>query len=783
MLKKFTAVILSVIFVLSQFSVMSTFAATPESDFSYEEIDGNIRITGYLGESANLDIPSTIDGKTVTAIGNHAFFDRRSITEITIPSTVTYIGEYAFKHTGYYHDLKNWEDGLLYIGDCLISSQYDDWGDEYNSIHYDDIYCVVKDGTRVIAENAFENYSYPRFLYIPASIATLGRHNSDIREILYGGNSEQWNAVAMNESNNYQNPHTDCTPDDLTVEITDSTCYKEGNNHVECGICGYKDDFAIWKKEHQKGTLLATVAPTCGGSGYKVYSCKVCSAKFRSDWNYTCPEHKKGKFIRKYAPTCEERGYSVYRCSECLNEFPTDYVDSLGGAHDKATVVEVVAPSCANFGRGYTVYKCSHCNVEYQDDYVHQEGIEHNYAVKEVIAPSCANGGWGYTVYKCTVCGEEYTGDETYAEVSHNYVLKRLVTQTCTEDAYSFYECSICKSTRINYHASSLGHIKGQLIKTVKPTCSAPGYKEYKCQICKENFKEYDRYNYAAHSFVNGVCKNCKAVKADIIETPHEYTHNYEKEWSVTRKGCTSIKITFSKLTYTESCDFIEIFDKNGNSVGRYSEDELAGKTIEIPGDTAKIKFTSDSSVSYYGFSTTKIEGVCKHTYKLTGSKAATCTAAGYKTYKCTACGHSYTQTIAKIAHKTYVTGKKTATYFSAGSTGKTVCKTCKTTITAAKTIAKKTLAKPSVTVKAGSKSISVKYKSVSGATGYQIRYRLSGTSKWTVKTYSSSKAATKTIKSLKKNKKYNVQVRAMVTKGSSKAYSSWTATKTVKVK
>ncbi len=57
---------------------------------------GNATITGYSGGVAALFIPETIDGHTVTAIGNRAFKGNLRLAAVTIPDTVTEIEEDAF---------------------------------------------------------------------------------------------------------------------------------------------------------------------------------------------------------------------------------------------------------------------------------------------------------------------------------------------------------------------------------------------------------------------------------------------------------------------------------------------------------------------------------------------------------------------------------------------------------------------------------------------------------------------------------------------------------------
>jgi len=58
--------------------------------------DGTLTITKYNGSETSVVIPSKINGKTVTAIGNNAFAYCKNITSITIPNTVTSIGSRAF---------------------------------------------------------------------------------------------------------------------------------------------------------------------------------------------------------------------------------------------------------------------------------------------------------------------------------------------------------------------------------------------------------------------------------------------------------------------------------------------------------------------------------------------------------------------------------------------------------------------------------------------------------------------------------------------------------------
>ena len=69
------------------------------SHFTTEDNSGDtVTITRYSGVSTSLDIPSEIDGKTVTAIGANAFAGA-PLSSVTIPETVTAIGAGAFQGT------------------------------------------------------------------------------------------------------------------------------------------------------------------------------------------------------------------------------------------------------------------------------------------------------------------------------------------------------------------------------------------------------------------------------------------------------------------------------------------------------------------------------------------------------------------------------------------------------------------------------------------------------------------------------------------------------------
>ena len=71
-----------------------------QAQFTFTTNDGAITITGYFGANAVVTIPSSTNGYPVTSIGAQAFsegpFPFPRITSVTIPDSVTSIGEEAF---------------------------------------------------------------------------------------------------------------------------------------------------------------------------------------------------------------------------------------------------------------------------------------------------------------------------------------------------------------------------------------------------------------------------------------------------------------------------------------------------------------------------------------------------------------------------------------------------------------------------------------------------------------------------------------------------------------
>jgi len=135
----------------------------------------------YTGKGGKIVIP-----EGVTCIGRYAFSDCDEITSVAIPDTVTKIEGSAFENctklasitipdsvkeicfdafagTRYFKDKKNWQNDVLYIGNHLIKANKTISGS-----------CIIKDGTVLIADDAFSGCKMLESVNIPNSVKSIG---------------------------------------------------------------------------------------------------------------------------------------------------------------------------------------------------------------------------------------------------------------------------------------------------------------------------------------------------------------------------------------------------------------------------------------------------------------------------------------------------------------------------------------------------------------------------------------------------------------------------------
>lgn len=111
----------------------------------------------YCTKLAKVDLPDS-----VTSIGKYALANCDLLSDVKIGNNVINAGANILSYTAYSSNEENWENGVLYLGSCLIAVKKDISG-EYS----------IKDGTKVIAEGSFSWCEALTGIKMPNSVVTI----------------------------------------------------------------------------------------------------------------------------------------------------------------------------------------------------------------------------------------------------------------------------------------------------------------------------------------------------------------------------------------------------------------------------------------------------------------------------------------------------------------------------------------------------------------------------------------------------------------------------------
>ena len=380
-----------------------------------------------------------------------------------------------------------------------------------------------------------------------------------------------------------------------------------------------------------------------------------------------------------------------------------------------------------------------------------------------------ADNKFGYTCKKCGYV--QALDNKTFAETCAHAWTKVTVDATCTTAAQEYMVCSECGKYK---KVKDADDVVGTTDK-IAATATVEGSKPLKHAL------------------------EVKTVAGDCHDTAKYVV-------KCTRKGCNA------KVEVTPA-DF-KTLAKGDSLFVDPSKAALSADTVNVAG-SAELKYLSDSTTDNHKF-----------TKKVTVKKA-TCTNNEIVAYVCDTCGkfNIHTATIVpgtKLAHE-IVTVEEPATCEKTAAKYE-ICKNCdyRKDLVKAKAIpggkcledswkvikpatvfeegikavacskcgnvkdgamkapiAKKTVAKATVTLKAGKNSFTVK-ASAANATGYKVVYKRAG--KKAITKVVDAENLSKTYKKLAKGKKYTVKVTAFASNGTETVYGA-TTTKTVKTK
>lgn len=159
----------------------------------YEKIEGKdeYRVTGYTSNSPKVVIPCEHLDLPVTEIGDYAFFNNQTITEIIIPDSVISLGDNVF-------------DSCTMLANVIIPHSI-------TSVGYDTFYCcnsltsiTIPDNITSMSSGMFDGCSRLQSITISNSVTSIGSTSLagclKLRTINFDGTIAQWKSIDKHNS-------------------------------------------------------------------------------------------------------------------------------------------------------------------------------------------------------------------------------------------------------------------------------------------------------------------------------------------------------------------------------------------------------------------------------------------------------------------------------------------------------------------------------------------------------------------------------------------------------
>ena len=484
----------------------------------------------YQGSETEITIPVS-----VSCIGNYAFCYCSSLTSVTIPDSVTSIGDDAFYRC---RSLTS-----VVIGNGVTNIGADAFYDcsSLTSV-------VIGNGVTSIGDYEFCSFRSLKSVVIGNGVTSIGEwafSSSGLTEITFVGDAPSIGYGAF----------MGCT----------ATAYYPCSNDT-------------WTEEvmkHCSGHITWTLAHI--------------------------PEEDSGTIIN---PTCTEKGYTTYTCSICGESYQTDYTDALGHVVEEDSGI-TINPTCTE--HGYTTYTCSTCGESYQTDYT--DALEHEF--KDGICIRCGIDG-----IAAGTCGDNLTwvlktdgtlvisGTGDMADYNYNDVpeaayapwYSKTVTSVVIENGvtsigrYAFYNCSSLASVLIPDSVTSIGteaFLGCSSLSVVTFKGNAPSITPgafYGCTITAY-------YPAGNETWTEDVMQNYSGTITWVAYVP-AHTHSYKAtvtDPTCTEQGYTTYTCTQCGVSYTDTPTAALGHTWNSGKLTQEMTDEQDGivtYTCTICGDT-----------------------------------------------------------------------------------------------------------------------------------------------------------------------------------------------------
>lgn len=268
---------------------------------------------------------------------------------------------------------------------------------------------------------------------------------------------------------------------------------------------------------------------------------------------------------------------------------------------------------------------------------------------------------YGYAVTKVTpitddsaVCPESTHPYNNYENSEYTYIspdenakaLRVKFSSKCmTEEKYDVIEIYASNGEKVGSYSGS--QLQNKLL-------TVPG-NSFKIKFTSDHSKTFYGFKVISVVPISDSVYDSQTLAFPESNHPYENSANEMYRYKSPNPLCRSLKVKFSDKTFTEKdYDIITIYDGEGDEVGSYSGDELAGKTLDIDGNEFRIVFSTDHSKTLYGFSIDSVQSVLstdyyektetEHSYALIKDESVGIYRNGVKVYVCRNCGDTYTE-------------------------------------------------------------------------------------------------------------------------------------------
>ena len=244
-----------------------------------------------IEESSNsvdtTEITSVTIPHTVSSIGEEAFYGCSDLETISTSQSITSIGKDAFKDTAYYNNEANWEGQALYLQNCLITVS-----ESYQGTF------TVKEGTTLIADQAFYQCTSVTYVNVANSVTSVGNYAfygcTSLTYVNASGNTIQYGASVFEGCFSYKDlfpgvdfdnlpsrPAEEHTPgyQEINEDIFESTRKPDFSevsistrvNDTECVISYTINEHGFYYTEESCGDLVKELYGMTDENGTVIY--------------------------------------------------------------------------------------------------------------------------------------------------------------------------------------------------------------------------------------------------------------------------------------------------------------------------------------------------------------------------------------------------------------------------------------------------------------------------------------------------------------------------------